>query len=168
MYGLYVLSVWLHILAAATWIGGMLFVVVVVVPWLRRGDRAQAAAFLRQTGSRFRALGWICFAILVGTGSFNLWIRGVHLGDLVDPAFFAKPFGRAVILKLLTFAAVLAVSAVHDFYLGPRAALVTERDPKSDEATRLRRWAGRLGRVNALLALVLVALAVIIVRGWPF
>jgi uncharacterized membrane protein len=168
MYGLYVLSVWLHILAAATWIGGMLFVVIVVVPWLRRGDRAQAATFLRETGTRFRDLGWICFAILLVTGSFNLWIRGVHLGDFLRPEWRASPFGRAVGLKLLAFLAVLAVSTVHDFFLGPRAAIAVERDPRSPEAERLRRWAGRLGRLNALLALVLVALAVIIVRGWPW
>ena len=168
MYGLYIVSVWLHILAAATWIGGMLFVVVVVVPWLRRGDRAQAATFLRETGTRFRNLGWICFAILLVTGVFNLHIRGVHPRDLLSAQWRASPFGRAVALKLLAFAAVLAVSAVHDFVLGPRAALAVERDPRSPEAERLRRWAGRLGRVNALLALVLVALAVFIVRGWPW
>lgn len=168
MYGLYLVSVWLHILAAATWIGGMLFVVVVVVPWLRRGDRAQAATFLRETGVRFRNLGWVCFAILVATGTFNLWIRGVRPGDFLRPEWRASGFGRAVALKLLSFAAVLAVSAVHDFILGPRAALAVERDPRSPESERLRRWASRLGRVNALLALLLVAFAVFIVRGWPF
>lgn len=168
MYGLYLVSVWLHILAAATWIGAMLFVVLVVVPWLRRGDRARAAAFLRETGARMRNVGWGCFAILTLTGTYNLHVRGVHLRDFFDAEWRASGFGRAVALKLLAFAAVLAVSAVHDFVLGPRAALAVERDPRSAEAERLRRWAGLLGRVNALLALALVAFAVCIVRGWPF
>ena len=167
MHALWVISVWLHILAAVTWIGGMFFLVLVVVPWLRRGDRAKAAAFLRDTGLSFRNVGWTCFAILLVTGTFNLWVRGVRLGDLIDPAWLSTPFGSAVAWKLGAFAAVLAVSAWHDFWLGPRATVVGERDPHGPEAEKLRRLASKVGRLNVLLALALVAFAVIIVRGWP-
>lgn len=167
MYALYLVSVWLHILAAVTWIGGMAFVVLVVVPWLRRGDRASAGKFLRETGVRFRSVGWACFAILLVTGSYNLWVGGVRWPDLVDPAWLGSPYGQAVLFKLSFVALVLIVSAVHDFVIGPRATDAIERDPDSPEAERLRRWASRLGRANALLALIIVAFAVILVRGWP-
>lgn len=168
MHALYVVSVWLHILAAVTWIGGMFFLVLVVVPWLRRGDRAKAAAFLRETGVRFRDVGWTCFAILLVTGTFNLWVRGVRWPDLIDPVWLSSPFGSAVAWKIAAFTAVVAVSAWHDFRLGPKAALAVERDPHGAEAERLRRLASKVGRLNVLLALALVAFAVIIVRGWPF
>lgn len=168
MYALYVTSVWLHILAATTWIGGMLFLVLVVVPWLRRGDRARAAAFLRETGNRFRNVGWACFAVLVVTGTFNLYVRGVRPGDFLRPEWRASGLGRAVSCKLLAFAAVLAVSAVHDFIVGPRATVAVEADPSSPRAQKLRRVAALLGRLNVLLALALVAFAVFIVRGWPW
>jgi copper resistance protein D len=165
---LYLLSVWLHILAAVTWIGGIAFLVLVVVPWLRRGDRARGAALLRETGARFRDVGWGCFAVLLLTGSFNLWMRGVRPGDLVSAGWLASPFGRAVAWKLGLFAAVLVVSAVHDFWLGPRAAIAVERDPASAAAESLRRRASLLGRANALLGISLVGLGVILVRGWPW
>jgi len=165
---LYVLSVWIHVLAAVTWIGGMFFLVLVVVPWLRRGDRAQAAALLRDTGIRFRKVGWTVFVILIVTGSFNLWFRGVRLGDLVNPEWLATPFGRAVAYKLAAFALVLALSAVHDFFVGPQAAVEGAKDPDSPRAKRLRGLASVLGRVNVVLALVIVWLAVVIVRGWPW
>jgi putative copper export protein len=97
----------------------------------------------------------------------NLAARGVRLADLVDPAWQRSPFGSAVLYKLGVFMCVLGVSAVHDFWLGPRATVVMERDPRSAHAERLRRTASWLGRTNALLALVLIALGVIIVRGWP-
>lgn len=168
MHGLYLLSVWLHVLAAITWVGGMFFLVLVVVPWLRGGGRENAGAFLRETGLRFRAVGWACFAILLSTGTFNLWYRGVRLGDFARADWLGSPFGHAVCLKLVAFAAVLGVSAVHDFVLGPRAALVVQRAPGSSEAERLRRSASLLGRANVLLALLLVGLAVVIVRGWPW
>lgn len=167
MHALYVTSVFLHILAAITWIGGMFFLVLVVVPWLRRGNRAQGAAFLRDTGLRFRTVGWVCFAILIATGSYNLYMHGVSWGDFVDPAWLGSSFGTAVMLKLSLVAIVLFVSALHDFVLGPRAVRAVEADPSSPEAQRIRRRAAQLGRINAVCALAIVALAVIIVRGWP-
>jgi uncharacterized membrane protein len=165
----YLVSVWLHILAATVWVGGMAFLVLVVVPWLRSsGDRARGAALLRDTGRRFRNVGWACFAIVLVTGTFNLAARGVRLSDFANRAWLASPFGTAVLSKLGVFACVLLVSVVHDFRIGPRATVVMERDPRSPEADKLRRTASVLGRANALLAIILVALGVIIVRGWPW
>jgi uncharacterized membrane protein len=168
MHALYLVSVWLHILAAITWLGGILFIVLVVVPWLRGGGRASAAPFLLETGMRFRNIGWTCFGILLVTGTFNLYVRGVRWHDLPRVEWLRSSFGCAVVLKLLLFTTVLLVSAVHDLVLGPRAVVAVARDPDSAESARLRRQAGRLGRINGMLALALVAVAVVIVRGWPF
>ena len=168
MRALYLVSVWLHVLSAIAWIGGMFFLVLVVVPWLRSGAREQAGAFLRETGERFRTVGWACFVVLLVTGTFNLWFRGVRLQDFVDPAWLASPFGSVLMLKLGAFLAVLAVSAVHDFSTGPQAARAITADPTSAEAARLRKRASLLGRLNAMLALLVVALAVMLVRGLPW
>ena len=81
MHALYLLSVWVHILAATAWVGGMFFLVLVVVPWLRKGEGSNAAVFLRETGERFRSVGWACFGLLLVTGTFNLWVRGVRVSD---------------------------------------------------------------------------------------
>lgn len=167
MHALYLISVWLHVLAATTWLGGMLFLVLVIVPWLRAGARADAVAMLRATGTRFRAVGWACFGLLLATGTFNLWVRGVRLRELADPTWLRAPFGSAVAIKLTIFAMVLGVSAVHDFWLGPRATVEAGADPGSAQALRLRRWASWVGRANVLLALALFFLAVVLVRGWP-
>lgn len=163
----YLASVWLHILAATVWIGGIFFLVLVVVPWLRSGTAKDAGTFLRETGERFRFVGWICFALLLVTGSFNLWVRGARVASLVDPAWWSTSLGSAALLKLLLFAAVVAVSAVHDFSVGPRATVAMERDIASPESRRLRRQASILGRINGVLALLLAALGVVLVRGWP-
>jgi uncharacterized membrane protein len=168
MYALYLVSVWLHILAATAWIGGMFFLVLVVVPWLKKGHREAGGAFLRETGEGFRAVGWACFAILLVTGTFNLWTRGVRLSSFVDSAWIESAFGKAVLTKLTLFLGVLIISAIHDFSVGPRASRAMESAPTSQEAERLRKQASMMGRVNALFALGLVGAAVVIVRGWPF
>ena len=107
MHTLYLLSVYLHITAAIIWIGGMFFLVLVLVPWLRQGDRAQAGRVMKEAGQRFRTIGWACFAVVLATGSFNLYVRGVRFGSFVDPVWLASPFGKAVVYKLSFFALVL-------------------------------------------------------------
>jgi uncharacterized membrane protein len=164
---LYLFSVWLHILAATAWIGGMLFLVLVVVPWLRQSDRANAAVMMSETGRRFRTVGWVCFFILLLTGSFNLWVRGVRFASFTQSEWLASPFGKTVLFKLAIFALVLVVSTVHDFVIGPAATRALARDPRSAQAAVLRKRASQLGRVNVLFALLLIAAGVAIVRGWP-
>jgi len=168
MHVLYLLSVWVHILAATAWIGGMLFLVLVVVPWLRKGGRTDAAVFLRETGERFRNVGWVCFGLLLVTGTFNLWVRGVRLGDFARAEWLQSPFGKTVLAKLGGFVLVLMVSAVHDFVVGPRATKAIAADARSAQAHLERRRASVLGRVNVVLALILLAAGVMLVRGTPW
>jgi copper resistance protein D len=168
VHALYLVSVWLHVLAATLWLGGMLFLVVAVVPVLRRMERGSAAALMHSVGVRFRAAGWVCFALLLLTGAFNLAVRGVRWADLMRAEFWDSPLGRPLSVKLAAFALVLVLSAWHDFWVGPRATQVAHEDPTGPEAQGLRRRASRIGRANVLLALVLVACGVVIVRGWPF
>lgn len=165
---LYLVSVWLHILAATVWVGGMAFLVLVLVPWLRRAGPELAGPLLRDTGRRFRGVGWLALGVLVSTGTFNLWVRGVRVSDFLRPEWRASPFGETLLLKLALFASVVVVSAIHDFRIGPRASTVCVREPHSPEARALRRTASRLGRLNGLLALGLVALGVCLVRGLPW
>ena len=168
MHLLYLLSVWVHILAATVWIGGMLFLVLVVVPWLRKGARSDAAVFLRETGERFRNVGWACFVVLLISGTFNLWVRGVRLSDFGRAEWLQSPFGKTVVVKLSAFFLVLMVSSIHDFVIGPRATKAIAADARSMEAQVERRRASVLGRVNVLLALILVAAGVMLVRGVPW
>lgn len=165
---LYFLSVWIHILAATVWIGGMLFLVLVVVPWLRKGGQSGAATFLRETGERFRSVGWTCFAILLITGTFNLWIRGVRISDFARSEWLQSPFGKTVVVKLIAFLLVTIVSAIHDFIIGPRATTHIAADPLSAASKLHRKRASQLGRINVLLGLVLVAAGVMLVRGVPW
>ena len=81
-------SVWLHILAAAAWLGGMVFLALVLVPVMRRSEyRQQASRLVHLTGVRFRTVGWICLGVLVATGFANLWYRGIGWAALSNAGF---------------------------------------------------------------------------------
>lgn len=168
MRALYLFTVWLHLLAASVWIGGMAFLALVLVPLVRRPEnRGVAAALFHRTGVRFRTVGWVCLGLLVLTGAFQLAVRGYDWGDLVSGRLWEGPSGRILALKLLLVAVVLGLSVVHDFAIGPRATALWQADPASPQARRLRRQASWIGRLNLLLALGAVALGVMLVRGVP-
>ncbi len=165
---MYQLSVWLHILAAAVWLGGMVFLALVLVPVVRRPEyREHASRLVHLTGLRFRTVGWVCVSVLVVTGFVNLWYRGIGWAALSNAGFWSSPFGNLLGGKLLVVAAILALSVVHDFRIGPRATAAGRADPDSAAARALRRRASWMGRLNLLLALAAVALGVLLVRGGP-
>lgn len=166
MHTLYLVSVWLHILAAMTWLGGMLFLVTVLVPMLRRPEmRARAVEMFHAIGVRFRLVGWIALATLVVTGVLNVMFRGYRLSDLFDGTAYAGPWGHTLAAKLAFVALVLTFGAVHDFWLGPAATRLARENAPPEQRERYRRGASLLGRASLLLALVIVALAVKLVRG---
>jgi uncharacterized membrane protein len=137
---------WLHVLAAITWIGGMLFIALILVPVTRRlEDQTLRARLVRETGLRFRTVGWIALGVLVVTGLLNLWMHPVLLSS---PRFHWK-----VGLVILT----LFLSAFHDFVLGPRAGA-----PGAAPSARAR--ASWIARINVLLVLVIVLLGLSLFR----
>lgn len=169
MHALYLLSVWLHILTATLWIGGMLFLAFVLVPVIRRlKDREAAVALVHETGVRFRFVGWGCLGLLLLTGIVNLISRGFGWRDVWSGRILEGPFGQALGLKLLLVAIILLISLLHDFVVGPQATALGQVNPASPRAVRLRRQASWLGRLNLLLAFAVVALGVMLVRGWPW
>jgi copper resistance protein D len=130
----------LHVLAAITWIGGMLFIALVLVP-VTRGieDVGLRRRLVQATGRRFRTVGWIALAVLVATGIANLALRPELL------------FTPRFVVKAALVAVALVLSAVHDFVLGPRAG-------RPDLYPAARPQASWLARAEVLLVLVIVAL----------
>ncbi|HEX6996778.1 MAG TPA: DUF4149 domain-containing protein [Gammaproteobacteria bacterium] len=168
MQTIHFISILLHILAAVVWIGGMVFLGVVLIPALRRSELgAKTVEVIHRTGVRFRNVGWACLALLVATGVVNLTRWGVDWQRFTSADLWGSTWGRVLAVKLALVVAALAISGVHDFVIGPRATARLRQQPGSEEAKRLRRLAGWMGRTNLLIALVIVALAIMLVRGVP-
>lgn len=166
----YQLGVFVHILGAIVWVGGMLFLALVAVPALGPLAGPERARLLAGLGRRFRTVGWIAVALLLVTGLFNSAFRGVTWESLASGRLFESWFGRAFAIKLALVATMLIISVLHDFVVGPASVRALEgADPTTDsDAARLRRQASWLARVNTLLALLVVGLAVALVRGSPW
>lgn len=156
MHTIYVLCIWLHILAMATWLGGMVFLAAVALPVLRKGPPSQLGAFMTAAAPRLRAVGWICLTILGITGLAQLHFRGQSWSD------------GLILSKLAIFTTIILISLAHDFWLGPKASIAMRDDPGTPQTLRLRRVALSMGRVTALLGLLAFTLGVFISRGRPW
>lgn len=167
MYTWFVVSMWLHLAAAIVWIGGLAFISMVLVPTLRAPAlRPQALVLLRVTGRKFQRIAYASFVTLAVTGVANLYFKAG--GSLaVVGALWPTPYGRLLAAKVLLVLAIVALSLYHDFVVGPQAARALEADAASGAAQALRRRASWLGRINALLSLVVMTLALLLVRGIP-
>ena len=130
----------LHLAAALTWAGGMLFVALVLVPVTRRlDDPALRRRLMHDTGVRFRTVGWAAMSVLVATGLLNICFRPELL---TLERFWVKA-------ALVVFA--IALSGLHDFVLGPRAG-------RPEAPPSMRPAASWVARLNLVVVLVVVYL----------
>jgi len=161
----YNLVVLIHVLATIIWLGGMFFIAIVMVPVLRRLEPPQKRIeVLSATATRFRAISWIAILVLLITGVLNAINHGVTMQKISTGEFFSSNFGKILILKLILVFAMLVLSAIHDFILGPRLIeLLNSSNP--DSFTKLqknRKYVSWLARINALLGILVVACAVML------
>jgi copper resistance protein D len=155
-----VLLVWLHMLAAVSWIGGSVFLSVVLLPVLRREPFAsQRAMLIRTTALRFRVVVWGAIATLLLTGPLLLHQRGIPISN---------PTGWPMVLeiKLGLVAILLLFTVTHDLIIGPRVGRIlqipAERRTSSDHA--LVAWSPWLARSSLILTLAVLLAAVVLVR----
>jgi putative copper export protein len=135
--------IWIHVVAAAAWVGGVLYGGHLVVPAAGRGAR-EALTLL----SRGRIVAWAALGLLVVTGLLNL--RGM---TVISPWLAAK---------IMVVLAMLALAAHRDFAVLPRALRGIENGadvPGALAGVRALDW------LLLVLALVVLFLAVGVARG---
>ena len=151
----------LHILAAMSWVGGMIFLSLVLAPLVRSRKAApEFMALFRSAALRFRPIVWVAIAILLITGPMLLSRRGIHV---TAPASWTG----IVTVKLALASLLLFLTLLHDLLLGPRVSRVSGI-PESQRTTgeqfvfKTARW---LPRLSLLLALAVVIAAAVLARS---
>ena len=151
----------LHVLAAVVWIGGMVFLSLVLVPVVKREPfAAQRGLLIKTAGGRFRALVWGSVFVLLATGPLLALNRNLPLES-------PTAWPSVLSVKVALVALLLALTAAHDFWLGPRLGEILRKPDasRSDRERRFAAWASWLPRISLLLALAVLAAAVALARG---
>lgn len=141
-----------HLLAATTWVGGLLFFILAVVPAARVAPAADIPARL---GRAFRPTAWVALATLIVTGPLLLLVQGLGPSTLGQPAFWHGAFGLTLGIKLILVITVLALTFWHDVVLGPRSQ--ASSDPRASRA---------IGRTIGLLSLVIFLAGMALAQGF--
>ena len=152
----YYISVWLHILGATFWIGGMLFLPLVLLPSIKNNyERTQ---LLVSTGLKFRFYGYIALVLMFVTGMLNMWFKGIQFSW----RFFNEThYGRLAFLKVILFFSLVLISLTHDLIAGRKflGQMQTEQNAK---VKLVARWTGR---ILLLISLIMAFIGVLLSRG---
>lgn len=158
---MYQLVVWVHILMAAIWVGGLVYTAAIVVPFAVSHEAEQRQRILRGLARRFRWIGWgaVVVAVLTGLGNLAFGPAGIGIDELLSgKAFNANEVGSVVATwlpwKLALVALMIALMLFHD--------ITSTRAAKRHRGTAGSAPGNRLGSMAASLA-TLVALAVLYV-----
>lgn len=158
---LYILSVFVHVISACAWLGGMLFLILAFIPGVK--NHPDKVDLIFAVSLKYRTVGAVALILLFITGFVQLEFRGVQW----NVAYLTtNSFGKVASLKILVFIAIALISVIHDYYLGTRAIDAWKNRPEHTETIRLRTLSRLLGRVSFTLALLAVLLGVILSRGW--
>lgn len=154
------LLVWIHLVAAVLWIGGMLFLSLTLVPLFKQAPfSTQCRPFFKAVALRFRRLVWGAIALLLTTGS-------LLLGHRLETPWPPAAWPGIVHVKLALVFALLLLTAVHDLALGPRVVRILNvpEENRSDRDRLLVRSARWVPRLSLLLALAILLSAARLAR----
>ena len=160
MNGFDLILVWLHLVTATFWVGGMLFLSLVAVPLLKQEPAPVSTQhFFVSLARRFRSFVWAALTILVVTGSFLL-------ARLVDLSSSPSTWPTAILVKLFLVVSLVLVVLVHERMIGPRLPALKAKDPAtlSPGEKRLLRFSPLIGRLTMVLGLAVLLAAVMVAR----
>jgi len=165
---MYFLNVWIHILAAAIWTGGLIYTAAVVVPFALSHPTDERQRILRGLARRFRWIGWSSFAVLLITGLGNLVLRLTPIrisqilnGDVFDPAKVERLIAIWLPWKLMLVVLMIGLMLYHDI-TSIQAAKRYEGSPDRAPGNRM---GSRAAALATLISILVLYVSVRLVRG---
>lgn len=142
---------WLHLLAVAAWIGGLLSLVF-VLPVAVSGSHASGGRILGQAVGRFSNLGLVAVAVIVATGTFQAWLEVGSWQGLIQTVY-----GLSITVKIGLLMLMVALAAFNLLVVRPRLAA----GGATAASALARRFAAAVRGEAALGVVVLVVAAIL-------
>lgn len=159
---LHTISGSLHILAAVTWIGSMIYSQFAVAPALKHLGAPKASAINMIAMGRFSPLTWASLVVLIITGTYAAFDKAEKLTPI-----FQEPAGIILFIKLLLVAALIVILLIQIYNYGPKMKkLINPATPKNQEnelaMSRTSNTANGLSTAHLIIGIVIIVLAVIL------
>jgi putative copper resistance protein D len=165
---MYFLNVWIHILAAAVWTGGLIYTAAVVVPFALSHPIEERQRIFRGLARRFRWIGWGSVGVLILTGLGNLMLRLTPIkfsqilnGELFNPDKVERLIAIWLPWKLMLVIVMIGLMAFHDI----TSMQAAKRYAGSPEGAPGNRMGSRAAALATLVAILVLYVSVRLVRG---
>ncbi len=106
---------WLHLLAMSLWVGGLLFIALVLMPAIWHAESIQRGQALVKLLPRFSIIAIASVFTAAVTGSLNADVQMSSWDQ-----FLGTTYGRTLIVKILLFIVMMGISAYHAFRVRPQ------------------------------------------------
>ncbi|HEY1248941.1 MAG TPA: CopD family protein [Nitrososphaera sp.] len=104
------LVIWVHLICASIWVGGSIFIGLILVPVLKSHTKSleEMVGLMVKIGRRFNKVTIPAFAALVATGIYN---SRAFFGD--PSALFDTTYGIILLTKIILVIATIGTYVVH-------------------------------------------------------
>ena len=151
------LIIWLHLTCASIWVGGSIFLGIVLSPMLKEITKTveERVALMINIGRRFNKIAVPSFVILIITGIYN---SRSFFGN--PSSFLGTEYGMILLIKIILVVATLLTYAIHVRILNTK----TERKLAVGNVSIVYIQAIRskiisLGRITVILSVLILFLA---------
>ena len=152
----------LHLISAAIWAGGLVFLGLAVGVARRTIPDEARIEFFRALGRRFALVGGLSLLVLIATGTDMASDRHVW-GHLTDTSY-----GKTLLVKLILVGVVIVLTIVHSVLQGPALSrlrkIAADRPDDAELEAEIRRQAVTGGIVSGLNLLATLAILVLAAR----
>ena len=155
-----VIITWAHLVSASIWVGGGIFLGVVLTPLLKRMpfSTEERLELMIKTGRRFNKIALPSLVILIATGIYNS-----HLVLQSPEILFSSSYGAFLITKIILVIALIVTFAVHiRVFSKDVEKKITERQIADNELQKLNRKGMILGETTVVLSVAILFFAALL------
>ena len=143
-----------HLIATVVWIGGIVFMALVVTPVA--GSEPGCSRFLTAIQRRFTPIANLCLAALIVTGMVQLTANSNYVGFLN----FSNLWAKAILLKHIAIGGMIATALYMSLVLQPDinriGMLMTAGKATPEQTAALAKRQAQLVQINIVLAILVL------------
>ena len=154
---------WIHLVSAAIWVGGSLFIGIVFSPLLKTMTNSlqERMQIMIRVGKRFNKIAVPALIIMMVTGLYNS-----HLILGKPTILFETSYGQFLVIKIILVIVLIIVYAVHVRVIRKDVEeKIMSNEMSEPEIQKLRKKIIILGEITVVISLVILFLASLLDAG---
>ena len=157
------ITTWIHLISASIWVGGSIFLGVVLAPLLKKMSLSieERLELMIKVGRRFNKIALPSLIILIGTGIYNS-----HLVLQSPEILFSSSYGAFLITKIVLVIALIITFGVHiRLFSKDIEQKISARQIADTELKKLNKKGMILGETTVVISVAILFFAALMDAG---